>query len=133
MRRQRLLLVCTLACLSLAVPALGQEGHPLTGTWSGEWAPSQAQQNHVTLVMKWEGGKVTGLFNPGPNSFPITNAAVDVTQWTVRIEGDTKDQAGNAVHVIVDGRLADLESYHRTITGTWRQGNVQGELKLTRD
>jgi hypothetical protein len=119
--------------LFLVVSGFAQEGHPLTGTWSGEWGPSATQRNHVTLVMKWEGGKVTGLFNPGPNSFPIANAVVDVTQWTVRIEGDTKDQAGTAQHVVVEGRLADIESYHRTITGTWRQGNMQGEVKLTRD
>jgi hypothetical protein len=112
---------------------LAQEGHPLTGTWSGDWGASAAQRNHLTFVMKWEGGKVTGVVNPGANSFPIGSVILDVTKWTVRIEADTKDASGSPVHITAEGQLEDIESYHRTITGSWRQGATMGDFKLTRD
>ena len=39
MRAKAFLLVCLLACLSV-VSALAQEGHPLKGTWLGDWGPN---------------------------------------------------------------------------------------------
>jgi hypothetical protein len=114
-----------LACLGLC---LAQQGHPLTGTWSGDWGSNATQRNQITLVMNWDGKQVTGLINPGPDSIPLKSVIVDVNNWTVRIEADGKDG-----HIAADGRLEDLGSYHRTITGTWTQGSTKGTFKLTRD
>jgi len=47
----------------------------------------------------------------------------------VHIEADTKD----GQHVSADGKLGDLGSYNRTITGTWAQGKAKGDFKLKRD
>jgi hypothetical protein len=33
----------------------------------------------------------------------------------------------------VDGKLDNLGSYNRTLTGTWMQGPVKGDFKVTRD
>ena len=119
----------TLACLALAALALAQEGHPLTGTWSGDWGPNAAQRTHLTLVMGWDGKAVTGMINPGPEAIPIAGASIDFSNWTVRLEADGK-QAGR---IVAEGRIEELASPHRTISGTWRQGTAQGEFKLTRD
>lgn len=124
---------CLLICLGGAVSGLGQQGHPLTGTWSGDWGPSATQRNQITFVMNWDGKNVTGLINPGLDSIPISSVFVDVTNWTVRIEADAKDKAGKTVHISADGHLDDLGSYHRTIRGTWHQGTVVGDFRLTRD
>jgi hypothetical protein len=51
----------------------------------------------------------------------------------VRFEADGKDASGKAVHISADGRLADIGTYHRTLTGSWTQGAVKGDFKLTRD
>jgi hypothetical protein len=51
----------------------------------------------------------------------------------VRIEADTKDQSGKAVHIAAEGKLDDLGSYHRTIKGNWQQGTARGDFRLTRD
>jgi hypothetical protein len=32
-------LICCSVFLALVLPALGQEGHPLSGTWHGDWGP----------------------------------------------------------------------------------------------
>ena len=64
---------------------------------------------------------------------PIASVFLDVTNWTVRIEADTKDQSGKPVHIMAEGKLDDIASYHRTIRGTWRQGEVNGDFRVTRD
>jgi len=122
-----------LVWVCLAAQVLAQQGHPLTGTWSGDWGPSGTQRNQITVVMNWEGKQVTGLINPGPDSIPLASVFVDVTNWTVRIEADTKDKSGKAVHISAEGRIDDLGSYHRKITGSWTQGGVKGDFKITRD
>lgn len=133
MRRRTFHVSCFLAYLSFVVAGFAQQGHPLTGTWSGDWGSSPTQRNQVTFVMNWDGKKVTGIINPGPDAIPIASVFVDVTNWTVRIEADTKDQSGKPVHIAAEGRLEDIGSYHRTIRGAWHQGTVNGDFGLTRD
>ena len=130
--RRRGFLACLCTCAS-ALPLLAQQGHPLSGTWSGDWGPTPTQRNQVTLVLNWDGKNVTGQINPGPDSIPIASVFLDVTNWTVRIEADTKDQSGKPVHIAAEGRLEDIASYHRTLSGAWTQGATKGTFKLTRD
>jgi hypothetical protein len=40
---------------------------------------------------------------------------------------------GAASKVVADGKLENIGSYNRTITGTWMQGNTKGTFKLKRD
>ncbi len=117
----------------LAASAFAQEGHPLTGTWSGDWGPTATQRSHLTLVMNWDGKNVTGTINPGDNATTIGTVFLDVTNWTVRIEADGKDQAGKAVHIAAEGKIEDLASAHRKLTGSWTQGTARGDFKLVRD
>jgi hypothetical protein len=126
--------VCLIGSIvTLAVMAVvAQEGHPLTGTWSGDWGPSAAQRTHITMVMAWDGKTVSGTINPGPDAVTVPAIALDVTNWTIRFEADGKTAAG-PVKIAAEGRLDDLASAHRTITGTWRQGAAKGDFKLTRD
>jgi len=119
--------------LALSVfAAAAQEGHPLTGTWSGDWGPGAAQRTHITMVMIWDGKTISGTINPGPDAIPVDTIGLDVTNWTVRFEADAKSASG-PVRINAEGRLDDIASAHRTITGTWRQGTAKGDFKLTRD
>ena len=34
---------------------------------------------------------------------------------------------------VIDGKLANLGSYNRTLSGTWSDGATNGDFKLTRD
>ena len=123
-----LFLVTTVAAWSFA-----QEGHPLVGTWSGDWGPTATHRNQVTIVMNWTSKGATGLINPGPDAIPMKVVTLDSTKWTVHIEADAKDSKGAAVHFVVDGKLDNILSYKRTLTGTWSHGNVKGDFRLTRD
>ena len=133
MRKRGVFLGCVLASLVLIVPVLAQEGHPLTGTWGGDWGPNATQRNHLTFVMNWDGKNVTGTINPGPDSIKLGSVLLDVTNWTVRIEADTKDATGKPVHITAEGKLEDISSNHRKITGSWLQGTTKGDFRLTRD
>ena len=117
----------------VVVPGIAQEGHPLTGTWSGDWGPTTTDRNHLTIVMNWDGKNVTGTINPGPDAVAIGGVQLDLASWTVRIEADAKDRSGNPVRVTAEGKLEDLGSAHRKIVGTWQQGTTKGDFRITRD
>src|SRR5687767_5686233 len=54
--------------LLVAGPAFAQFGHPLKGTWSGEWGPTKEKQTRVLLEFHWDGKEITGRINPGPKA-----------------------------------------------------------------
>jgi hypothetical protein len=83
--------------------------------------------------MSWDGDKVTGVINPGPDSIPVGNVVVDYSRWTVRIDTETKDSGGKAQRIEVEGRLEELGSPRRRLVGTWRQGDIAGDFKVTRE
>lgn len=131
MHARFLVALCVLAVCVLAAGA--QEGHPLTGTWSGDWAPEPGETEHVTLVMRWDGENITGLIDPGPRSLTLGEVRLDVTEWRVRLEASGEDASGQPVEVSAEGQLENLESWHRTLRGTWRQGGREGDFLLTRN
>jgi hypothetical protein len=106
------------ACVVVASSVtFAQEGHPLTGTWVGD-----VGQRHVTVVLEWDGKNVTGTINPGPNASQIKTVRLDPAMWSIHMEAD------GAVHIVIDGGLANIGSSSRTFTGTWTEG-APGEKK----
>jgi hypothetical protein len=55
MRQELTLGVCLL--LIVGESLIAQEGHPLTGTWHGDWGPTPTHRNDVTLVIDRDGKK----------------------------------------------------------------------------
>ena len=51
------------AAMLAASPGFGQQGHPLAGSWHGEWGPPDDRMD-LTIIMNWDGQRVTGLVNP---------------------------------------------------------------------
>jgi len=129
-------LISGLLCAALmlcASAARSQEGHPLTGTWSGDWGPDDSARHHVTLVITWDGKTVGGTINPGPDAVTVNEIELDVTAWTIRFAVDAKSAGGTAERIEVEGALENIGSSHRTLAGTWRQGTEAGAFRLTRD
>ena len=116
-----------LAAISTATSA--QEGFPLDGTWRGEWGPPGGEGNHVVIVMDWDGEQINGLINPGPRSIEFSRAELEPSTWMVRIEAVGHDEE----EIVVEGRLQDIGSYNRYITGSWTQDGVRNDFRLTRE
>jgi hypothetical protein len=122
--RRAILGVALLAAFTLAA----QEGHPLVGTWHGDWGPRPQDRTDVTFVIQWDGKTISGIINPGLDAMKIENATLDVNGWKVHFEANAK-----GTRVIVDGTLQDITSVRRSIVGTWTQGAVKGDFKIRRD
>ena len=119
-RKSRSLFALLFACCATSW-AVAQEGHPLTGTWTGD-----VGQQHVTLALEWDGKAITGTINPGPDASKITGSRLDPAMWSVHLEADGK------AHVVIDGGLSNLGSASRVLTGTWTEGATKTPIKLTR-
>jgi len=121
------------AALLVALPALAQFGHPLKGTWSGDWGPNKTDRTHVVLDLTWDGKAIGGRINPGPNAVPIAKATLDAATWGVHIEGDGKDAAGKTVHYVIDGKLENIGAFQRILSGSWTQGDRKGDFRVVRN
>ena len=125
--------VGVLVVLVLAASTSAQYGHPLKGSWSGDWGVSEDDRNRLLLVFDWDGTGITGTINPGAGAVPITEISLDASTWTVHFEAEGRDDSGSAVPYVVDGELQNLGSSHRIITGTWMQGAGTGDFTIRRN
>jgi hypothetical protein len=124
--------LCVLLVSLCAATTLAQEGHPLVGSWHGNWGTSATNRSDVTLVMDWDGKVVSGIVNPGFDQMQLQNTKLNPKDWTFHFEIDRKENTGN-VHCIADGKIDKLGSDRRTLTGTFTCGTTKGDFKLTRD
>src|ERR1043165_5147435 len=128
--------ICLLAIFAIALSAFGQEGFPLSGTWSGDWGTSAKEQDRTqtTLIMSWDGKKISGLVDPGPDSAQFKVATLDSTKWTVHLEYDLKDKSGKPVPFIVDAKLQNASSRaNRMLVGTFTHGAAKGDFKRSEE
>ncbi len=121
-------------CLSLAVAATAaaQFGHPLKGSWSGEWGPAGQPRTRVLINIGWDGKTLSAVLNPGPNQVPL-KTTLDPETWTVKFEGEGRDRSGAPVKYVIEGKIENLGAYQRFITGTWTEGSAKGDFKLVRN
>ena len=118
--------------LTLVLPAIAQEGHPMNGTWVGDWGPTKDQRTRVVVAMEWTGKELTATINPGPNAIKAKVAKANPDDWTLHIEADAKDAQGRPVTYIIDGKIDDLGTYNRSIIGTWNAGPIKADFSITR-
>jgi hypothetical protein len=112
---------------ALALPA--QEGHPLTGTWHGQFKPTSGAAKPLVFFMTWDTKNIVGDINPGRNAMPLKVVRLDGDKWMVHFEAEAKD----GTKVVADGKMDNIGSYRRTVKGTWSQGTEKGEFEITRD
>lgn len=107
----------------LAGAASAQEGHPLKGSWIGEWSGNTTHGEFVLIVMDWDGEQVTGVINPGTDNMEIENVDLDPSDWSVEI------QAGGYT---IDAVIENLELPSRSLVGTWQSSNGRGDFDIVR-
>jgi len=124
-----LCLVCLLMCfVVVASGAVQNKGaDPLSGTWTGDWGPSAADRNSVTVDLKWDGKTLTGTVNPGPNAVELQKCKFDPKTGALHMEADAKGRRGNDIHYMIDGKVEK-----GMITGSWNHDNRKGDFKITK-
>ena len=123
--------VLTLALVALAGgAAIAQEGHPLKGSWIGNWEKNPAGED-VLFVLNWDGKAISGMINPGTDNIKLKTATLDPDKWTVHFEADAKDKQG-AITYVIDGKIENLPMPNRTITGTWKSQRGSGAFRIQR-
>ena len=121
------------AFLALASAAWAQFGHPLKGSWSGDWGVNKVDRTRVLIDIQWDGKALTGTINPGSDAAPLKVATLDPETWAVHFEAERTADSGAVARYVIDGRLENLGAYRRVIRGTWTQGGRTGDFKLTRN
>jgi hypothetical protein len=129
------------AVLALAASAFAQFGHPLKGSWSGEWWLKKGDENRILLDFDWDGKALKGMLNPGTDNVtmqnltlqppPINDVSKAMDPWILHFEADMKDPSGKVSRLVVDGKLQNIGAYAKFITGTWSVGGQKAEFKVT--
>ena len=127
------LFILAIVAVSLQLPAAGQaalnegQGYPLKGVWLGDWGVNKTTRNPVVIEMDWDGKTIIGTLNPGPDGVKFTKADLNPDTWTVHVEA-----AQGTTRYVIDGKIENLGSLRRSISGTWMQGTQKGDFKITR-
>ena len=132
MRALAVVLALSIACLSYAVPATAQEGHPVKGSWIGKWDKNTIHGADVIVVLNWDGDKITGMINPGTDNIVVKNASLNPDTWVVHLEGDAKDKSGALITYVIEGKIENLAMSNRSIVGTWKAGKESGPFSISR-
>lgn len=122
-------LACVLVCFALTASVAAQQkaADPLSGSWTGDWGPSAADRNTVTVELKWDGKALTGTVNPGPTATELQKCTFDAKTGAVHMEADAKSRRGADIHYMIDGKVEGS-----TMSGSWNHDTRKGDFKITR-
>ena len=126
------LLAGFLAGVGNSVPLAGQEGHPMDGSWVGDWGLNSQDRHRVVIIMDWGVSGLAGTINPGKEAIPFGTAVANPDDWSLYAEAEGVDAQGTQVTYIIEGTIDDLGTYNRTIAGTWMVGSNTGDFSITR-
>jgi len=107
----------------LAGGAIAQAGHPLKGSWIGEWSGNSDLGEFVLIVMDWNGEEVTGMINPGTDNMEIDSVELDPSDWSVEIEADG---------YTINANIENLELASRSLSGSWSGPGGRGDFEIVR-
>ena len=127
MKTLKLVFLTAFFAMGISVFAINAADDPLSGTWVGDWGPSEWDRNQVTVELKWDGKNLTGTVNPGPNAVELKKATFDAKSSAIHFEADATDRRGNQIHYIINGKLEK-----GTMTGSWSHDNRKGDFKITK-
>jgi len=132
MRALTVFVALCVAGLAAVAPVLGQEGHPLKGSWIGTWESNATHGADVLVVLDWDGRNITGTINPGTDNIAIKNATLNPDGWRVHLEADAKDRAGADLTYVIDGTIENISFHNRSVVGTWKSQRGSGRFEISR-
>ncbi len=115
----------------LGATAFAQHGHPLVGSWSGEWVPPGGEPQRVLVVLEYENDTVSGSIYFGTRRVPIRRALLEPDSWAVRLEASENRNDDGVVDYLIEGRIENLGSTtERTITGSLVRNGERGDFRV---
>lgn len=116
----------------VACTCLAQQGHPLVGSWSGEWTPPDGNAQRVLLVLAYDThDTISGQVYFGTRRVPLSRATLDPSSWTVHLEAEATDTNGRGVDYVIDGRIENLGSTtERSIIGNLSANGERGPFRV---
>lgn len=114
-----------------ALSALAQHGHPLQGSWSGDWQGSGGQTARLLILIDFNADQViSGNIIEGGVRVPITTGVLDPEGWKVQLGGSGADRAGNQLALSIEGSIENIGSpTQRAIVGTMNRNGVTGSFR----
>ena len=114
----------------LLVPVLGlsQEGHPLKGTWRGSIGTGSSERP-LLIIMDYENDSITGMINPGRNSYRFSSAELDAPNWELSATATTREGA----NILLQATLNDIGSRSRYLEGSWQEEGNSYPFRITRE
>ena len=109
-----------------------QHGHPLVGTWSGYFNQATSEPVRVLFTFSFSAEQIiSGAFILNGQRFNYTRAELDPKAWTVTLEAQGKDKAGNMLTYSLVGKFEKLDSpTDRTLVGVWQEGSTKGDFSI---
>lgn len=121
-------LISLLACLIFSTSLIAQEGHPLKGTWRGTITTGSTTRPLV-IIMDYKGDEITGMINPGRNSYNYTSAELDAPNWVLEASATTRE----GMDIRFQATLMDVGARNRYLEGSWSEEGSSYPFKITRE
>lgn len=121
-------LISLLFCLFSSTALLAQEGHPLKGTWRGTITTGN-NTRPLVIIMDYKGDEITGMINPGRNSYNYTSAELDAPNWVLEASATTRE----GVDIRFQATLMDVGARNRYLEGSWSEEGSSYPFKITRE
>ena len=137
----------SIVVLALGIAPAAQEGHPLAGTWYGDYGTGR-QKTDLTIVMKWDGRAISGTINPGRCRPARMAAMMDITPASPRrraglhnrhpaqvpraLRGRPARRRRGKSRIVFEGDIQNPVAGNRRIEGTWPRGAEKGTFQIRR-
>ncbi|MGO4883642.1 MAG: hypothetical protein ACLP59_22900 [Bryobacteraceae bacterium] len=96
--------------------------NPVVGTWDVVSTDDAGQTANWTLIVKDDGGKLTGTLSGDPGEFPIVDAKLDGTSFSFKV-------VVNETTYTTSGTIIDGTKFDGKYTGPEATGTVKGTKK----
>lgn len=119
-----------LACwLALALPAaLAQEGHPLTGSWSGNRSVDGKNSRILLVVELARDQTLSGYVLEQGKRVPLESVQVDPATWAVNFALGASE---GGPRYTVQASFDDMGSAtSRKLLGSWSDGKASGDFSV---
>lgn len=122
-----LALVFGWAMALFAAVSLAQEGHPLTGSWSGNRVVD-GKNARILMVMELARDQtISGYVLEKGKKVPVEGVTVDPQTWTVKFSLAATE---GAPHYTVEATFEDMGATDRQLVGKWTEGKASGVFSV---